>query len=124
MKIIRWILGKIILILDFITRPKKINREQEQQIKIDKFFRNHSIYQFYTCPFCVKIRRYIRKNSLNIELRDAKDNKYFRAELKKYGGKIQVPCLRIEKDNNVEWVYESKDIVNYFNNILNHEKLQ
>ncbi len=119
MKIIRWILGKIILILDFITRPKKVSRDKEEQIKIDKYFKNHSVYQFYACPFCVKVRRYLRKNSINIELRDAKDNKYFRAELEKHGGKIQVPCLCIEKDNSkTEWIYESNDIINYFENIL------
>ena len=114
MKIIRWILGRIILILDFITRPKKIKREVSEQKKYDELFKNHSIYQFHTCPFCVKVRRYLRKNSLNIEMRDARNNKDFRGELKKYGGKIQVPCLRIEEKNNIKWLYESKDIIDYF----------
>ena len=115
MKIIRWILGRIILIIDFVTRPKKIIRSEEEQQKIDNTFSNHSIYQFHTCPFCVKVRRYLRKESLNIELRDARNNKKFREELKTNGGKIQVPCLRIEKDiNTVEWLYESSDIIEYF----------
>jgi len=114
MKIIRWILGRIILILDFITRPKKIKREVSEQKKYDDLFKNHSIYQFHTCPFCVKVRRYLRKNSLNIEIKDARNNKNFRDELKKYGGKIQVPCLRIEEKNNIIWLYESKDIIDYF----------
>ena len=65
MKIIRWILGRIILIIDFVTRPKKIIRSEEEQQKIDNTFSNHSIYQFHTCPFCVKVRRYLRKESLN-----------------------------------------------------------
>ena len=102
MKIIRWILGRIILIIDFVTRPKKIIRSEEEQQKIDNTFSNHSIYQFHTCPFCVKVRRYLRKESLNIELRDARNNKKFREELKTNGGKIQVPCLRIEKNINTE----------------------
>ena len=115
MKIIRWILGRIILIIDFVTRPKKIIRSEEEQQKIDNTFSNHSIYQFHTCPFCVKVRRYLRKESLNIELRDARNNKKFREELKTNGGKIQVPCLRVEKDiNTVEWLYESSDIIEYF----------
>ena len=122
MKIIRWILGRIILIIDFVTRPKKIIRPEEEQQKIDNTFSNHSIYQFHTCPFCVKVRRYLRKESLNIELRDARNNKKFREELKTNGGKIQVPCLRIEKNiNTVEWLYESSDIIEYFEKRLrNH----
>ena len=44
MKIIRWILGRIILIIDFVTRPKKIIRSEEEQQKIDNTFSNHSIY--------------------------------------------------------------------------------
>ncbi len=62
---------------------------------------------------------YLRKHSLNIEIRDARGNKAHRNELKEVGGKIQVPCLRIEKNNNeIEWLYESKDIVNYLDNFI------
>tara|TARA_X000000368_G_C22978358_1_gene688707 strand:+ start:682 stop:1041 length:360 start_codon:yes stop_codon:yes gene_type:complete len=118
MKLIRWILGRIILILDFITKPKIIPRELSEQNKIDELFKGHSIYQFHTCPFCVKVRRYLRKNSLNIEIRDARNDKNHRDELKKYGGKIQVPCLRIEKNNNIQWMYESSDIIKYFENSI------
>ena len=120
MKIIRWILGRIILILDFATRPKKINRDADEQKKLDALLKNHSMYQFHTCPFCVKVRRYLRKNSLNIEIRDARNDLKYREELKKFGGKIQVPCLRIEKSkNDIEWLYESDDIINYFDKMLN-----
>ena len=119
MKIIRWVLGRIILILDFITRPRKLNRATHEQNALDEKCSSHSIYQFHTCPFCVKVRRYLRKNSLNIEIRDARGNKAHRKELKEVGGKIQVPCLRIEKNNNeIEWLYESKDIINYLDNFI------
>ena len=52
MKIVRWILGRIILILDFITRPKKLSRTKEEQDKLDEKFKNYSLYEFRTCPFC------------------------------------------------------------------------
>ncbi|HAI96784.1 MAG TPA: glutaredoxin, partial [Methylococcaceae bacterium] len=29
------------------------------------------------------------------------------------GGKLKVPCLRIEEDGKVSWMYESSDIINY-----------
>ena len=119
MKIIRWVLGRIILILDFATRPKKMNRDVDEQKKLDALLKNHSMYQFHTCPFCVKVRRYLRKNSLNIEIRDARSDLKFRKELKEFGGKTQVPCLRIEKSqNDIAWLYESDDIISYFDKIL------
>ena len=34
-------------------------------------------------------------------------------ELLKGGGKGQVPCLRIESEGQVEWMYESDEIINY-----------
>ena len=119
MKIIRWVLGRIILILDFLTRPRKLNRDKIEQEKFDQLFKSYSIYQFHTCPFCVKVRRYLRKNSLVIEIKDARGNKDHRKELKDLGGKIQVPCLRIEKDDNeIEWLYESKDIIEHLDSLI------
>ena len=37
-------------------------------------------------------------------------------ELLKKGGKRKVPCLRIEKDGKVQWMYNSKDIIVYLQN--------
>jgi len=38
----------------------------------------------------------------------------FKAELISGGGKKQVPCLRIEMENNkIQWLYESRDIIRY-----------
>lgn len=34
-------------------------------------------------------------------------------DLLKGGGKGQVPCLRIESEGQVEWMYESDEIINY-----------
>jgi glutathione S-transferase len=61
----------------------------------------------------VKVRRAMKRQSVNIELRDAKNDPTHRADLEAGGGRIKVPCLRIEKDGQVEWMYESSDIVTY-----------
>ena len=78
-----------------------------------------SLYQYKACPFCVKVRRKIRKYSLNIELKDAKNNNSNKNDLKNLGGKLKVPCLRIENNkNDIQWLYESKDIINFLENKL------
>ena len=116
MKVIRWVLGQIILILDFLTSPKAVVREAEEQRAIDDVTASMSIYQFKTCPFCVKVRRELKRHALHIELRDAKNDAELKAELVREGGRHKVPCLRIEKpDNSVEWLYESNDIIAYLN---------
>jgi len=120
MKVIRWILGQIILILDFLTSPKAVVREAEEQRAIDDVTASMSIYQFKTCPFCVKVRRELKRHALHIELRDAKNDAELKAELVREGGRHKVPCLRIEKpDNSVQWLYESNDIIAYLKNQFN-----
>jgi glutaredoxin len=112
MIVIRWVLGQIILILDFITSPKPVVREAAAQKAIDDVTATMSMYQFKACPFCVKVRRELKRHALHIELRDAKKEGEFKAELTREGGRHKVPCLRIEKsDNSVEWLYESNDII-------------
>ena len=103
MQIIRFILGRIILFLDWLTspRPNKISRTELDAIH--NKVKNMTIYEFRACPFCVRVRRFMKKNNKVI----------FAQELIDGGGKLQVPCLKIGDSNNSEWLYESKDIILY-----------
>ncbi len=112
MKVIRWPIGQLILLLNFIFSPRSPKRAEEEQAKIDSKTKNLSLYQLPSCPFCVKVRRTMKREGLKIELRNISDNNEFREELIREGGKRTVPCLRIEKpDGKVEWLYESSDVV-------------
>jgi glutaredoxin len=114
MKLIRAILSPIILFIDWLTRPKALERAPELQRFIDAQTTRLKLYQFDACPFCVKVRRHLRRRSLNIELRDVKKNRNWEKELVSEGGQFQVPCLRIESDEGpVRWLYESDDIIRY-----------
>ncbi len=55
----------------------------------------------------------MKRQSVQVELKDAKGNPQHRQELEQGGGRVKVPCLRIEHNGEVEWMYESSDIVNY-----------
>jgi glutaredoxin len=104
----------MILAVDFLTRPKPIVRSMKDQEVVDAKTARMSLYQFKACPFCVKVRRKLRKYSLNVELRDAKNNALFKDELIREGGKHKVPCLRIEDATlNVRWMYSSDDICSF-----------
>lgn len=114
MFLIRWVLGKIILLLDWIFTPKGVTRAVDEQAAIDVQTAKLSLYQYLACPFCVKVRRSMKRQTLNIETRDAKGCDTTREELVSGGGRLKVPCLRIEDESGqVSWMYESKDIVSY-----------
>ncbi|RYU70503.1 glutaredoxin [Aliivibrio finisterrensis] len=113
MKLIRFVLGKVILGLDCVFSPSGVKRDAKKQAEIDTETANYSLYQFEACPFCVKVRRTIKRQSLKIELRDAKNNEVHRAELLAGGGRVKVPCLRIDKDGETTWMYESSDIMTF-----------
>jgi glutaredoxin len=113
-KTIRIILGPIMLLVDWITTPRGIKRPPEEQAKVDQQAKNFILYQFKTCPFCIKVKRNNKRLSLNIETRDAQHNLQHREELLKGGGQVKVPCLRIIDNNgNDQWMYESDQIIEY-----------
>ena len=111
MGFIRWFLGKCILFINAVTLPKPILRNEADQAKVDKKTQYFSLYQFEACPFCVKVRRFIRKNSLKIELKDAKSNMGNKSELVNNGGKHKVPCLKIEKINAKTILLDESDAI-------------
>jgi len=114
MVVVRWILGRIILLLDFIFSPRGIKRDADLQADVNQQCAKLALYQFSACPFCVKVRRQMKRLSLGIDCRDAKNNAQFKAELTEQGGRHKVPCLRIEQANGeVVWMYESSDINAY-----------
>lgn len=111
---LRVILTPVLLLGDKLTTPKRMERDPADQARVDHETRELTLYQFPTCPFCVKVRRAIQRLGLNIELRDAQLDAEHREALLEGGGKTQVPCLRIQHpDGRVEWMYESADIIRY-----------
>ena len=114
MGIIRWILGRLILSIDFLTTPKSVKRPTDLQATIDAQTTQLALYQYAACPFCVKVRRSFKRHALNIETRDAKREPSFGEELQQHGGKLKVPCLKIVDDSgDVKWIYESSNIITY-----------
>ncbi len=113
MKVIRWILGRLILTLNVIFTPRSMRRDSDAQKQVDQETNSMALYQFNACPFCVKVRRHMKRLNLNIELRDAKNDARYSEELAQQGGKRKVPCLRIEEEDQVRWLYESNDINAY-----------
>ena len=113
---LRLVLTPFLLLGNWLTQPKGIVRPPAEQQAVDARTQNLALYHFPTCPFCLKIRRTLRRLSLNIELRDAQHDDAHRAALIAGGGKPQVPCLLItDADGKQTWLYES-DAINVWLN--------
>jgi glutaredoxin len=120
MVVVRAILGALILFFNWVFTPKSIKREAKEQAQIDAETSKLALYQYAACPFCVIVRRSIKRNGLSIETRDAKRSELFKEELVQGAGQLKVPCLRIAEDNgDVRWMYESGDIINYLDGRFN-----
>ena len=91
-----------------------IARTEDDQKRVDQACHDLVLYHFPSCPFCIRVRRALRRMSLKLECRDIRRDAAAFAELREQGGKSQVPCLRIELAGKpVRWLYESADIVRY-----------
>ena len=73
----------------------------------------YTLYQFESCPYCARVRRYLEEAGIEMPMKDTLRDPVARRELLAGGGDTMVPCLRIERDGEVRWLYESLDIVAY-----------
>ena len=112
-KALRVGLGQLIVFADWISRPAKRKRDAAAQARVEQAAKGLELYQFHACPFCVKTRRTLHRLNVPVALKDAKNNEQDRQTLLEQGGKIKVPCLRIEENGQTTWMYDSKVIIDY-----------
>jgi glutaredoxin len=113
-KALRLVLGPVMLLKERLTHPKGMQRDAAAQAAVDVQCQSLALYQFNTCPFCIKVRQEMRRLSLPIEKRDAQHNVTHRDELQQGSGATKVPCLKItEANGQARWLQDSNAIVAY-----------
>ncbi len=111
---LRTVLGPVMLLKERLTQPPGMVREAAAQARVDQQCQSLALYQFSTCPFCIKVRQEMRRLSLPIEKRDAQHDTTNRNALLQGTGATQVPCLQItEADGQTRWLKDSGAIVAY-----------
>jgi glutaredoxin len=111
---LRIVLGPVMLLKERLTQPTGVVREAAAQARVDLQCQSLALYQFSTCPFCIKVRQEMRRLSLPIEKRDAQHHAANRDALLQGTGTTQVPCLQItEADGQTRWLKDSAAIVAY-----------
>jgi glutaredoxin len=117
MKLIRVVLGAIILFFDRIFTPRGLQRLAPAQAKVEEATRGFVLYQLAACPFCVKVRREMKRLSVTFPLKEIAQDPAAHAELMAGGKLDQVPCLRMtQADGSFTWLYESSAIVEFLQN--------
>ena len=111
---LRVVLGPFMLLKEALTKPKGMNRTTALQAAVDEQCKTLALYQFKTCPFCIKTRQEIARLSLNIKRIDAQHEGAGRQALLAGGGQTKVPCLRITDGAGAsQWLYDSEKIIAY-----------
>ncbi|MGH0037151.1 MAG: glutaredoxin family protein [Myxococcota bacterium] len=73
-----------------------------------------ALYQFGSCPYCVRVMDAARRLGIDLPLRDVQRDPERLEELVAATGRRMVPCLRIEEEGgDVRWMHESSDIIAY-----------
>ncbi|AXS80462.1 glutathione S-transferase N-terminal domain-containing protein [Dechloromonas sp. HYN0024] len=113
-KTLRVILGPFMLLGEFVTRPKAMVRPAASQANVEQQCSSIVLYQYKTCPFCIKVRQEMRRLALNVQQLDAQQPGENRDDLVRGGGKAKVPCLKItDPAGKTQWLYESGEIIKY-----------
>ncbi|MDB5930257.1 MAG: glutaredoxin [Polaromonas sp.] len=113
-KTLRVVLGPVMLLKENLTRPQGMARAPAAQEKVDRQCQSLTLYQYKTCPFCIKVRQEISRLSLKIQRIDAQPEGADRQALLAGGGQAKVPCLRITDSAGAsQWLYDSEKIKAY-----------
>ena len=113
-KTLRLVLGPFLLLKERLTQPQGLQRDAAAQAAVDLQCQSLVLYQFTTCPFCIKVRQEMLALSLPIDKRDAQHNPAHRDALMQGSGASQVPCLKITDSNGqTRWLQDSNAIVAY-----------
>ena len=113
LRILRTSIGYVVIFFDWLTLGKTVSRSAEERERIQAAMRGLSLYQFKACPFCTKTRRALYKLNASVDIRDIRKTPAYREQLESGGGRVKVPCLRIEEGKDVRWLYESGEIIKY-----------
>ena len=75
---------------------------------------DYLLYVMTGCPYCVKVLGHLEEKGVSLPQANISTDPAAREELKRVGGKVQVPCLFIDG----EPLYESDDIIAYIDENL------
>jgi len=74
---------------------------------------SYQLFKTDLCGFCYRVRDFAEEKGISLTLRDTMTDMEAFRELLQGGGRSTVPCLKIQREKEVIWMYESLDIIDY-----------
>jgi glutathione S-transferase len=74
---------------------------------------SYQLFKTDLCGFCYRVRGFLDEFDIDVPLRDINTDREAFRELLTGGGRATVPCLRIQRGDDVQWMFESMDIIRY-----------
>ena len=74
---------------------------------------SYQLFKTDLCGFCYRVRGFLQEHGIEVPLRDINQDQDAFRELLQATGRGTVPCLRIERPDGVQWMFESMDIIRY-----------
>lgn len=74
---------------------------------------SYQLFKTDLCGFCYRVRGFMDDRGIEVPLRDVNSDAEAFRELLQATGRTTVPCLRIERGDEVQWMFESMDIIRY-----------
>ena len=80
---------------------------------------SYELYKTDLCGFCYRVRSFCEQNDIDLPLRDTNREPDAFKELLSNTGRTTVPCLKITQGDDVQWMFESMDIIRYLAQLHN-----
>jgi len=74
---------------------------------------SYQLFKTDLCGFCYRVRGFLEQNGIEVPMRDVNHDRAAFRELLQATGRTTVPCLRIQRGEEVQWMFESMDIIRY-----------
>ncbi|MEM7000385.1 MAG: glutathione S-transferase N-terminal domain-containing protein [Pseudomonadota bacterium] len=79
----------------------------------DQAEESYQLFKTDLCGFCYRVRGFLEQHGIEVPLKDVNQDPDAFRELLSATSRTTVPCLRIQRGDQVEWMFESMDIIRY-----------
>lgn len=110
MSVVRYFKGKALAFAYQLFPVRPLARSGMEKDSLERESRKMQLYFCHDCPSSLMIQRYCQRLGLRVVKKNVAQVIRYRNELINGGGQSRVPCLRVEEEGNVYWLYSREKI--------------
>ena len=111
--VFRRIAGFVVNLIGIFTRPRPNERSEQERRLLAREVKRLRVYDYPSCPSSIRVRHTLHRLNLDIQYCDIRKCQVHRDNLLSELGRVHAPCLRIEENQQVQWLDEPEQIVHY-----------